>query len=787
MTDILLAKSGTPFRPERTLTGHTAAVLRAVEALFMANGGPSRLALSWLRLFCLAVSDFARFIRHLRIAAVTHDFGKANDGFQAAVHQRGEQVVRHEHLSGLFLFDKAIIDWLRQSHVDVYVIISAVISHHVKSGQKTLGELLGARNTVRILSDHPDFIEVWRMIQAEVGSLFPGKAQFPKLWREEDVRQRTQSLKASLNQEKSRLRDDPNGRRFLSAVRAGLIVADAVGSAATRLPGELESWVKNSFSTILTGKDIQEEIIDRRVAELRARGRWNDEKGLSQFQREIANEGPRVLLTAPCGSGKTLGAWNWIRARLDDLPMARVLFLYPTRATASEGFRDYVSWAPEDQAGLLTGTADYDLQEMFITPDDDRSRRDYRADPRLYALGHWKRRMFSATADQFFPFLQYAYGPLCMLPLLAESVLVVDEVHSFDKSMFSTLKRFLKEFPTVPVLCMTATLPVERRRDLIDECKLTPFPKTPPADLAVIAEHSRYRIEWIEREQAESAARQALDDHKRVLWVSNRVDDCQTAYSLFDDSDDMDPKGVPTFCYHSRFRLSDRRTRHNNLIREFQNAARDDSKPFAVLGVTTQVCEMSLDLDAEVLITELAPIASMIQRMGRCNRDSEKLNTRPIGRVWVLRPQPGKEKPYEPEELAAAEKFVNDLVGRNVSQDELERVYKKCDPREVEPEKLCPFLDSGPYAEAREESFRDIDEFTVPCVLDFDVTKAARAIARGDPIDGFVVPVPRYLANAPGAGTGLPRWLSIAPGHRYDSLAGFDGRPRPNPAGGFDT
>ncbi|HKM53521.1 MAG TPA: CRISPR-associated helicase Cas3', partial [Isosphaeraceae bacterium] len=408
---------------------------------------------------------------------------------------------------------------------------------------------------------------------------------------------------------------------------------------------------------------------------------------------------------------------------------------------------------------------------------------DYRADPRLYALGHWKRRMFSATADQFFPFLQYVYGPLCMLPLLAESVLVVDEVHSFDKSMFSTLKRFLKEFPTVPVLCMTATLPVERRRDLIDECKLKPFPKTPLADLALLAEHSRYRIEWIDREQAESAARQALNENKRVLWVSNRVDDCQTAYSLFDDSDDLDPKGFPSFCYHSRFRLSDRRTRHNNLIREFQNAARDDSNPSAVLGVTTQVCEMSLDLDAEVLITELAPIASMIQRMGRCNRDSERLKTRPIGRVYVLRPKRGKEKPYEPEELAAAEKFVNDLVGRDVSQNELERVYEKWDPGEVEPEKLCPFLDSGPYAEAREESFRDSDEFTVPCVLDYDVRKVTSAIAGKKSIDGFVVPVPRHLASPPRPESGLPRWLSVAPGYRYDKFAGFDGRPRPEGGG----
>ena len=241
---------------------------------------------------------------------------------------------------------------------------------------------------------------------------------------------------------------------------------------------------------------------------------------------------------------------------------------------------------------------------------------------------------------------------------------------------------------------------------------------------------------------------------------------------------------MPTYCYHSRFKLDDRQQRHKELVRGFQNAAREGSKPHAILGITTQVCEMSLDLDADVLITELAPIASLIQRMGRCNRDLEKMKTRPPGRVYVLRPQPGKEKPYEPNELAAAERFINDLVGRDVCQEELERAYARHDIREVEPEKLCPFLDSGPYAEAREESFRDDNEFTVPCVLDYDVRKVTSAIARKESIDGFVVPVPRYLASQPGPGSGLPRWLSVAEGCRYDRLAGFDGRPLPKPQGG---
>ncbi len=219
---------------------------------------------------------------------------------------------------------------------------------------------------------------------------------------------------------------------------------------------------------------------------------------------------------------------------------------------------------------------------------------------------------------------------------------------------------------------------------------------------------------------------------------------------------------------------------------------KEGAPPQAVLGVTTQVCEMSLDLDAEILVTELAPIASLIQRMGRCNRDSKKMREgeRPIGRVYVIRPESGKEKPYEKKELDVAKKFVDELAGKDVSQATLEKVYRDCDPGEVEPQKLCPFLDSGPYAEAREESFRETDDFTVPCILDDDVRKVKAAIAARKPIDGFILPVPHlpYLVKEPGPGASqLPRWLRIAESNRYDKLIGFDNRPRPDSERGSDS
>ncbi len=816
MKDPLLAKSSkgggaSPPLPV-TLVGHTRCVLRAANALFESEGGPTRLGRSWLRFFGLPEAEFSRFLRQLLVAAALHDWGKANRAFQEALRSQEEQVIRHEHLSGLLLLDmienRDVLGWLNASKIDEIVLIAAVISHHVKVSEKgkcPLGSLLGKQETLVLLRDHDDFLEIWRVVEGLVGSSSPATPCFPSRWSKEEIQKRGQKAIEKLKRYNSLLAEDGLRRRWVGAVRSALIVADAVGSAVIRMgsqpedehdPGAvIERWVRGCFSDVLTGDDVWTKVVKPRIRDLRERGRWKDdngytfgdEGGFSQFQVDVAGQGNRVLLTAPCGAGKTLAAWNWIKAQLDRAPAARVLFLYPTRATATEGFRDYVSWAPEDDAGLLSGTADYELQDLFKTPDDSedsRQWRNYRSERGLFALGHWKKRIFSATADQFFPFMQFQYGPICLLPLLAESILVVDEVHSFDESMFSTLRRFLREFPSVPVLCMTATLPIERRNELIDH-GLTPYPETIPADLEKDAIHERYHIEWIDSSQANDLVCDELKQRRRVLWVSNRVSDCQGVFKRHRKAEDDDDIIVRVFCYHSRFTLDDRKDRHRELIGAFKGSAERKSPREGLLGATTQVCEMSLDLDAEVLVTELAPIASLIQRMGRCNRDSKKMRDRPIGRVYVIRPVLDREKPYEKIDLDAAKVFVDRLEGRDVSQSQLEAVYKECDPRKIEPTKLCPFLDSGPYAEAGQEPFRETDDFTVPCILDYDRPKVLAAMAAREPIDGFIVPVPRRCAQPHGL-SDLPRWLSIAEGWRYDKSTGFDA-DRKCPDGGHDS
>jgi CRISPR-associated endonuclease/helicase Cas3 len=539
-------------------------------------------------------------------------------------------------------------------------------------------------------------------------------------------------------------------------------------------------------------------MIEPRIKQLTELSKWKDngdgKRGWSDFQLACDRLPDRALLLAPCGSGKTLAAWRWIAAQLDKRSAGHVLFLYPTRATAREGFKDYVSWAPEAEAALMHGTSRFDLADMFTNePDDDaRKSRDYEAERKLFALGFWGRRAFSATVDQFLAFMQYGYSPVCMLPVLADSVVVIDEVHSFDRNMLSALKKFLTTFD-VPVLCMTATLPEDRKADLIDS-GLTPE-EGRHGELAKIANAARYRLRRVSG-AAEAAARvrTALADGRRVLWVVNQVRRAQAIVSDFADS--LDPGEHPVFrmangravyCYHSRYRLHDRVQRHSEVV-----AALKAGRP-AALGVTTQVCEMSLDIDVDLLVTEECPVTALVQRMGRCNREREPRSLTDSGEVLVY--SPDDNAPYSGNDLTGLKEFLDRTTGRDLSQDDLERTLADVPCPPWGGDTLCSFTESGPYAVAGEEEFRDIDEINRPCVLSDDVPAyllAVEAERRGKkattPKDGFVLPAPRGLSRLRNDENAdhkmLPRYVGVAPAENYHPLLGLCDEP-PTLTGGL--
>ncbi len=550
---------------------------------------------------------------------------------------------------------------------------------------------------------------------------------------------------------KEQIAQDAVVRRLLWAVRAALIVADAAGSGLPREGHRVSKWLSAAFSDAqeIDAPYIDTKIIAPRIAAIeKETGKpfgWND------FQVAAEMLGDRALLLASCGSGKTLAAWRWIRGQLARRPTARVIFLYPTRATATEGFRDYVSWAPEADAAMIHGTSAYELQGMFNNVNDGRQGKDYTAEDRLFAIAYWKRRVFTATVDQFLGFMQYAYRSVCLLPVLADSVVVVDEVHSFDRSLFSSLKRFLREFD-IRVLCMTASLPTQRQRDLV-ECGLEVFPADVQefADLQNIAALRRYGVRVLDgAESARDLARCALSDGKRILWVVNTVNRCQQlARELWAE------------CYHSRFTLDDRKERHEAVLGAFR------PNKGAVIAVTTQVCEMSLNLDAQVLIMEAAPVTAMIQRMGRCNRFAR--SELAPGEVYVYYPE--NESPYGPEDWKGVKEFLAALNGQTASQTRLQELLEQFGPDEVEVDRYAAFVESGPWAVSREAPLRDDSgSRTVQAILDGEVQRYLDLREQRSPADGLFIPAPWYLTRHEDR---LGSYPAVAPAENYSRELGL--------------
>jgi len=759
---VLLAKSPKdPADPQmaETLVGHSQATVESFDAIFGTVCNPTRLTARWLYFFKLNSGE-GEFLTNGFAACALHDIGKANNGLQEAMNgTRDGQVIRHEHLSGLVLMLPEIRDWLREIPLlDPEVVLCAVIGHHLKADKASFGQKLNAdRDTFSVYLD--GMREVMELLANRNQMNLPPVDAIREIWSLKsqeyfDLRSHREQVVKAIATFRRKLGCEERLLRLLMAVRAALIVADSAGSGLMREGKHIQSWLRHSFdeAMVLDGQAVEEKVIEPRIGQIageRNSFHWQD------FQNAAEHLPARTLLIASCGSGKTLAAWRWIKGQANRHPVSRIIFLYPTRGTATEGFRDYVAWAPEAEAALIHGSSVFELEGMFENCDDSRKEKDFMTEDRLFALGYWQRRIFSATVDQFLGFIQHVYRSTCLLPLLVDSIIVVDEVHSFDRSLFSALKQFLKGFD-VPVMCMTASLSSNRRQDL-EECGLKTFPEDISAfrDLQESSKMPRYRVNRLQNDQdARTTVTAAMAEEKRILWVVNTVDRCQHLAMEFG-----------ALCYHSRFKLADRKERHNKVIRAFKPGGE------ALLAITTQICEMSLDLDADVLITEVAPITSLIQRMGRCNRHSRPGENK-VGAVFVYPPE--SNIPYGDDELAGVEEFLQQLAGMTVSQSDMERLLEDHGRKEVEVDRYTAFLESGPWALAGEERLRENDQFTEQAVIESDVEEYLELRKQHKPTDGLIIPVPRRFARR----DVRMGYLRVAPSANYHTQYGFLNSPQ---------
>ena len=127
---------------------------------------------------------------------------------------------------------------------------------------------------------------------------------------------------------------------------------------------------------------------------------------------------------------------------------------------------------------------------------------------------------------------------------------------------------------------------------------------------------------------------------------------------------------MPVELYHSRFRYRDRLQRQRSVIDGFHASV-------PMLAVTTQVAEMSLDLSADLLVSEYAPVPSLIQRLGRLNRSEEIPRETKPGLFF----KPESYLPYDEADMDKTLMWIKSVAnGSPVSQADLQVSYSALSP-----------------------------------------------------------------------------------------------------------
>ncbi len=384
---------------------------------------------------------------------------------------------------------------------------------------------------------------------------------------------------------------------------------------------------------------------------------------------------PRLLIVeAPMGEGKTEAAWH-AAACWDRCGGQGAYVALPTMATSNQMF-DRVGAFLEHGPGkknlmLLHGKAALndrfeELKYAAAVYDDEKH-------PSAVVAEGWfaankKHGMLApygvGTIDQALLAVLQTKHVFVRLFGLAGKCVILDEVHAYDAYMITLMEQLLRWLAALgcTVVVLSATLPQEKRRKLLsaysghelDELDAIRYPRVTsvavgghPEVKPIEADPARARtvqLGWLTEENLEQKLRQALADGGCAAVIRNTVRLAQDTYLRLRDA--LKHDGITVELLHARFPFGQRKSLEDAVLQRFGKEGGPKERDKRVL-VATQVVEQSLDLDFDLLVTDVAPIDLVLQRAGRLHRHAR--GARPSGvanpQVWLIEPEVEEELP----------------------------------------------------------------------------------------------------------------------------------------------
>ena len=369
-------------------------------------------------------------------------------------------------------------------------------------------------------------------------------------------------------------------------------------------------------------------------------------------------QAPQIyLLEDITGAGKTEAALL-LAYRLMEKNLSEGFYIgLPTMATANAMYKRIAGVYQK----LFDGNADLALIHgykklvdefaasilPFSTPEHDAKQLDDTATARCSAwlADHSKRALLASagigTIDQALLAVLHSKHQSLRLLGLFNKVLIIDEVHACDAYMQGVLEVLLEFHGRTggSVILLSATLPNRMKQALFDAYAKGRHQEAAPLlcseayplatrwhdGQSALQEHALASRACVSRtvqvhyeagdEKIYSHIIAALQLGQCVGWIRNTVADAMTAYERLAKT--ISAEKITLF--HARFAMRDRLNKEAHVMGTFGESS-DQLARQGRLMIATQVAEQSLDVDFDVLITDLAPIDRVLQRAGRLQR-----------------------------------------------------------------------------------------------------------------------------------------------------------------------